>query len=130
MFSSSDKQLLCLILRALLGQILDPVEHAVDVLLPQLHRVGIWRLCHIRVLLGLLGKFTQILVHGAAQFGHALFDFFLARTPFDRLLQGFLCLTQAALGVGQRAILDPACNLPHIGDDIAQLVVAASKVEA
>ena len=77
-----------------------------------------------------LGEFPQEFVHRRAQLLHELVDFLVAGAALERLLERLLRLAKPLLGRRQVAFLDAERDLPEIGNDVAQRVVALGHLEA
>ncbi len=119
------EQVARLIAVAGLRQVLDLVEHALQIALAKLLAVLGHLLGHVRVLHRALGEFAQELVHGLAQFRHQLVDLLVGGVVLQRLLQRLLRLAQPLLRSGQVAVLDRQRHLPHVVGNRAQLLVAS-----
>ena len=105
-------------------QLLEPVEHALEVLRAQHARIGIdaARLL-LRILAHLLGQRLQELVERGAQFVGQLLDLFVAGAAFERLTQRLLRRAQLRFGVGDVAVLDLRRHRPQPLHDFAQMIV-------
>ncbi len=74
----------------------------------------------LRIFPHLLGERLHELVERGTQVVGQLLDFLVARTAFQRLLQGFLRSAQGGFRVGDIAVLDEHGHLPQPADDVAQ----------
>src|SRR5690606_676580 len=117
------QKLLGLIPGARLGEILDLVEHPVEIARAQLLHVLRHLHRRIRVLHLALGELAQELLHGLAQLLHQPLDLFVAGAVLERVAQRLLRLAQPLLRRREVAFLDAESDLPQIVDDLAQLVV-------
>ena len=84
----------------------------------------------LRILAHLFGQFAHVLLHCLAQLSHQLLDFFVARSVFECILQGLLCLSQPALSFGQIAIFDLAGDFPEVVHDCAQVIIIVRRCKA
>jgi hypothetical protein len=109
------QHLLSLIAGAGARQILDLVEHVVEIALAQ-HVLG-HRLLHFgRIVLILPRQLLQELLHGFAQLIHQLGDFLIGCAVFQRFGKRILGITQAPFGERQIAIFKLQRNAPHVVD--------------
>jgi hypothetical protein len=108
-----------LIAVARFGQVFDLVHHPFEIALAQF--LSGLHLGHrqVRVARGALSEFAQEFVHRLAQFLHQFVDFLVAGAVLQRLLQGFLRLAQALLGLREVAVLDLQRHLPQIVRHVA-----------
>ena len=100
------------ILGAVARQVLQPVEHALEVLRAQRAGIAVERTGELLLVLQLLLHRLQIAIHGGAQLIHQLLDFLIAGAAFERLAQRLLGVAQTGLGVGNVAVLDADRHLP------------------
>ena len=96
--------------------VLEIAQHLLEILLVQELVVAVVAL-HRRLVLRLLGQLLQELRQRLPQLLHQLLDFLVRGALLERLLQALLGGAQAALGIGQVAVLDAQRNVPQLGDD-------------
>ena len=120
------QQLLRGILVAGARQPLQPVEHALEILLAHHPRIRIERARQLlRIVAELLGELAQEIVQRRAQIVGELLDLLVAGAAFQRLLQRFLRRAQRLVDIGDVAILDGDGERPEAGDDVAQRHIGA-----
>jgi len=113
------------VLGAGLVELLDPVEHVLEVLRPDLARIGVERPGELlRILAHLLGHGLHEPVERRAKLIGQALDLLLARAPLQSLTERFLRGAQLRLGVGDVAVLDLDRHRPEATHDFAQVVVA------
>ena len=106
---------------------LQPVEHALEILLAQHLGVGIERTGQLlRIVAQLLGELAQEIVQRGAQIVGELLDLLVAGAAFQRLLERLLRRAQRLVDIGDVAVLDGDGERPQAGDDLAQRVVGAA----
>ena len=105
------------------GEFLDPVQHLAQVLLIERLLVSVEGLHRLRVLPHLLRQRLHVLVQRFAQFLRQPGDFLIARAFFQRLAQGFLCISELALGRRQVPILDRQRKIPQKRQHGLELVI-------
>ena len=111
------------VLGAVAGEVLQPVEHALEVALAQRSRVAVERTGELLAVAQLLLHRLQEAVHRRAQLIHQLLDLFIAGAAFERLAQSFLGVAQIGLRIGNVAVLDGDRHLPQPRRHVAQIVV-------
>jgi hypothetical protein len=77
----------------------------------------------------LLGELAQEIVQRGAQIVGELLDLLVAGAALQRLLQRLLRRAQRLVDVGDVAVLDGDGERPQAGDDLAQRIVAARRLE-
>ena len=100
------------VLGAALGQIFQPVEHALQIALAQHVGIGIERAGQLLAVLHLLGHGLHEAVHRRAQLVHQRLDLVVAGAAFERLLQRVFGVAQRVLRGGNVAVLQPDRHLP------------------
>ena len=111
-------------------QPLQPVEHALEILLAQHFRVGIERTRQLlRIVAQLLGELAQEIVQRSAQIVGELLDLLVAGAALQRLLQRFLRRAQRLVDVGDLAVLDGDGERPQAADDLAHRRIGAGRLE-
>ena len=119
---SSSSSCLRRVLGARARQLLEPVDHALQVLRPQHAGVAVERARELlRILAHLLGQRLHEFVERRAQLVGQLLDLLVARAALQRLPQGFLRLPQGGFGIGEAAVLDGHRHAPQPRHHIAQL---------
>ena len=116
--------------RAGLDHLLHHVEHLLQILALDLHRVGVERLHLLLIeLLSLLGERVEILVQGPLQLRHEPLQLLVAGAFGQSVPQGVLQLAQLALGERQAAVLEMQRGVPEQRHDLVQggLVLGAQQ---
>ncbi len=106
---------------ALLHQLLNPVHHALQVVLRHLHGLALLTLLLVAVFafLRLLAlQLAHIVVGGAAQLFHQLCDLGVRGAVLHRLLQTLLCAAHPVQRIGQHAFLQLNRQVPQIIRDV------------
>ena len=111
------------ILGAVARQVLQPVEHVLEILRAQRARIAVERPRQLLAVLQLLLHRLHEAVHRRAQLIHELLDLLVAGAAFERLAQRLLGIAQRGLGVGNVAVLDADRHRPQPRRHVAQIVV-------
>ena len=123
------QHLLGLVTGAGAGQVLDLVEHVVEIALAQ-RILGHGLILGILVGRVLARQLTQIVLHGFAQFIHQLADLFIRGAILQSFGQGVLGVAQTPLGQRKVAVFELQRHTPHVVDGRAQIFIRAGVLKA
>ena len=111
------------ILGAVARQVLQPVEHVLEILRAHRAGVAVERPGKLLIVLLLLAHRLHVAIHRGAQLVHELLEVLLAGAALERLAQRLLGVAQRRLRVGNVAVLEADRHRPQPPDDVAQIVV-------
>ena len=111
------------VLGAALRQVLEPIDHVLQVALAHHLGIGIERPRQLLIIFQLLRQSLHVAGHRLAQLVHQLLDLVVAGAARERLLQRGFGVAQRVLRVGHVAVLDGDRHLPEPRRHVAQFVV-------
>ena len=124
MFWSSERSWRAASRRAVPGEVLDLVEHPLEILRAEHLHVGIRRqVRHVRVAPRLLRQRLQELLHRLAELLGEPCDLLVGGAVLQRLAERLLGVAERLGGERQVAVLDAERDRPEIVDQLAELVV-------
>ncbi len=112
------------VLGAVARQVLQPVEHALQIVLAAARaHIAVERAGRLLAFVQLLPHRLHEAIHRRAQLIHQLLDLLVAGAAFERLAQRLLGVAQSGLRVGNVAVLDVDRHRPQPRHHVAQIVV-------